>query len=95
MTKPSYTSPFPFRRTYHALVREQQRSIFRSMIDLLIDLGEPVPAHGNALMYRFNRSTWSEASEILGQDAPAYAKFRNVYAITSQDGAIITVGWLH
>lgn len=79
----------------HAEVRMQQRSITPEAIDLLLDYAVASPVGGGAVSYRFTKATWDIAMSALGDEAPAYRRFRNAYVIEGRDGVIITTAWLH
>ncbi|WP_152608781.1 hypothetical protein [Croceibacterium mercuriale] len=85
--------PTPLSR--HGALRSQQRSIPPLIIDLLIDFGEESFAGEGCYRYFFTKRTWSFLIRRVGSRAKDLERYRSAYAVVSEDGQLVTVGWVH
>jgi hypothetical protein len=81
--------------TQHGLIRSQQRSIPRDVIELLIDFGEEEAAGGGCYRYFFTRRAWHAMSRHCDMKVRRFERYRNAYVVVCGDGLVVTVGWLH
>lgn len=79
----------------HARARSQQRCIPSMVRDLVLDFGIATPAGEGARRYTFDKRSWREVESYLGPQAKHYARYRNVFVLLSDDGVVVTVGWIH
>ncbi|WP_052208963.1 hypothetical protein [Croceibacterium mercuriale] len=79
----------------HALLRMQQRSIPHRVVELLLDLTDPVDAGDGCTLHRFCADSWAEAGRSAGSLAPRLDRYRNAYAILGADGTVVTAARLH
>ena len=84
-----------FSYSHHAAMRQVQRSIPDTLVELLLAFAWPKPAGGSCLKYSFDAETWAEAAEVLGAQAARLERFRHVYLIEDSRGVIVTVAWEH
>lgn len=92
---PSLHSPFRHQLSRHALVRMQQRSIPHFLVDLLIELTDPVPAGSGCSLHRFDADSWAEAQHMMGGRARELDRYRNAYVIVAEDGLVVTAARLN
>lgn len=81
--------------TRHAQVRMQQRSIPQIIIDLLVDFGDRHAAGSGAESCFFSKRSWRRVIRHAGSAARHLERWRNVYIILSEDGAVVTAAWRH
>lgn len=79
----------------HARARMQQRSIPRFAVELLLEFADPVEVPGDCVKHSFNADSWADARDFLGADAGKLDRYRYAYAIVSDEGTVVTVGWLN
>lgn len=92
---PTFRPIPPTKLSQHARVRMQQRSIPHFIIELLIDYAHPVPAGDGCTSHAFTAETWAEAKQALGPQARNLDRYRNAYAIVSDDGCVVTAARAH
>lgn len=85
----------PLRFSHHGKARQQQRSIPPFVIDALTDYGDERFLGGGIRSFGFSKWGWRRFSQYMGQAIHAYEKYRNVYIVLAEDGAVITVAWRH
>jgi len=83
------------RMTVHALTRAQQRCIDIEAIRLLLDYGLAEPAGAGFEKYYLPSRTLAEIKNDLQLPASRIDRFKNLYAVVSADGSVVTVGRLH
>jgi hypothetical protein len=76
--------------TRHASVRLQQRAIPPLLIDFLLEFGVRAPAGSGAESYCFSKKGWRRLQRLLGPTAKHFDKYRDVFAVVSGDGLVIT-----
>ncbi|MEY4967110.1 MAG: hypothetical protein RL274_2693 [Pseudomonadota bacterium] len=81
--------------TKHCERRMQDRCIPESVVDLLQDFGESVPAGGGTEKFFFTKKSFRKVIRYHGPQAKYFDKYRNAYVIISIDGTVITAGYLH
>mgnify|MGYP001252665760 CR=1 FL=1 len=81
--------------SHHALLRMQQRSIPHRVVELLIELADPVDAGDGCMLLRFDADSWAEARRIAGGRATWLDRYRNAYVILAGSGLVVTAGHLH
>jgi hypothetical protein len=84
-----------YRLSNHARARMQQRSIPLYVVEMLLDLADPIEVPGECAKHSFNAHSWREARDLLGRQANQLDRYRYAYAIVSENGTVVTVGWLH
>lgn len=77
--------------TSHASARLQQRAIPVRIVDLLVEFGSSMRAHGADRMF-FDKAARRRLSRNLGgkRDFQAIERWMNVYIIVSDDGQLVT-----
>lgn len=82
-----------FLETRHAALRRQQRGIPAEALDLLWDFGRVARSHGADRLF-FDRRARRRAAAALGTQALRRAeRLLNTYAVISDEGGVVTVGW--
>lgn len=84
-----------YRLSRHACARMQQRSIPPFVVELLLELADPVDALGGCMEYRFDAISWAEARHQLGPNASRLDRYRDAYAIVADNGTVVTASRLH
>lgn len=80
----------------HSRVRSKQRSVSDILLYMLFMYGDHRLCRGGASSIYFSRSSLDEIRSELGPDCHKRCeKFRNVYAVVSGDGTLITVARSH
>jgi hypothetical protein len=77
--------------TKHVLTRSQQRGIPRSIVELILQYGEPKNAPGNAYKYEVAGKTIPQLQSHLKGLLQEVEKLRDKVVVVSDDGCIITV----
>jgi|TARA_A100001391_G_C5084284_1_gene280712 hypothetical protein len=77
--------------THHARVRSAQRSIPLSIIETILDYGDPKPASGRALRILFDTASIRLAAEGNRRLQSELERYRNTYLIVGDSDSIITV----
>lgn len=101
MTLLSQCDTFPLIRrepaplTRHGVIRSQQRSLPRAVVDALIDFGEVEHDGRAAVRHFFSKRAWRAYSRYLGTEAKHYERYRSAYVVIAEDGTVITAGWRH
>lgn len=83
------------RFSQHAAKRQSERCIPPFIIDALIDFGDERHVGGGCRSYSFAKSSWQGFKRYMGKAISAYDKYRNVYLVVAEDGAVVTVAWRH
>jgi hypothetical protein len=80
----------------HAHWRQAQRSFPDELIVLLLNFAREKQAGRGCLRYQFDKKTWAEAAEWLGQRAVLFERYRNkAYLIEGRPDTVVTVAWKH
>lgn len=79
----------------HASIRCNQRSISSAGVEFLLEYGVARHCGRGCESYSFDRRSWNAAAAAYGARIVAFERYRNLYAIISADGAVVTVAWRH
>ena len=79
--------------TQHAAQRMQQRSISHEGIDLVLDFGKLRHCKQGCTSYSFDKRSWKAAMDSNELSGTNLERFRNLYVVVADDGAIVTVAW--
>jgi hypothetical protein len=83
---------YGFAETKHSLVRSQQRSINNTVKELLLIYGDSCRCGGGVDRIYFSKDSLNEILSDLGSPVCKMCeKFKNTYAIVSEDGVLITI----
>ncbi|QDZ29562.1 hypothetical protein [Noviherbaspirillum sp. UKPF54] len=77
--------------TRHAQIRQQQRGIPPIVVDLLLGFGATKYAGKGATTHYFDKAARRKIRVYAGRLAPLIDEYLDYYAITSEDGALVTV----
>ncbi len=77
--------------TKHALVRQQQRCVLLSTIELILEHGTPLKKPGKAYEYRILKKNKKELLSDLPQNRQVIDKIMGKRVLVSSEGVIITV----
>lgn len=81
--------------TRHGALRRQQRSIPNAVIEGLIDFGEERHDRRGCISYSFSKRSWRCYARHLGDNVKKYERYRSVYVVVAENGAVITTAWRH
>lgn len=85
-----------FRKTRHARLRQDQRSIPEMAIEMLLKFGSSEPSHDDTERLYFSDKDWKKVKRYFGAWMPNKAgQLRDLYMVVSSDGAIVTVAHKH
>lgn len=79
-----------YRLTKHARLRMQQRAIPLFVVELLIDLANPVDTYDGCTLHRFDRYSWAEARSLVGGSANKLDHYRNACVVLGARGDVVT-----
>lgn len=74
----------------HAQLRSQQRGIPESLLDLVLEYGEPKVVGGDAISYEVSGKNANAIQAHLKQLIQNIDKVKNKVVVTGSDGTIIT-----
>lgn len=74
----------------HAKIRIQQRGIPLSVVELIIQYGEPKKAQGNAYKYEVNGNMIPKLQSHIKDLLQQVEKLKNKVVVVAEDDAIIT-----
>jgi hypothetical protein len=80
--------------TEHAKIRMKQRSLTYNKVKLLLTFGEEQRTVGQARKIYMSKRSIREANDGLEFDHPLEGSATKMYAVISDTGAIITVGYM-
>lgn len=83
------------RKSTHARIRMQQRSIPADVVELLIAVGDEFPAGRGCSKLRFTDRNWSEALQFSGERESRLERYRNTYVVVSNTGDVVTAAHSH
>lgn len=77
----------------HAAKRLQQRAIPIAFVDLVIEHGIERPCGGGCSSHSLDKRGWHTIERRFGRYAASLRRARDLYVVTSSDGAVITAAW--
>lgn len=77
--------------TKHASERQQQRSIPKIMIDLIVEFGAVERAGTDARKYYFDKTSRRRVRSYAVQLSPSIEGYLDYYVVVSDSGNVITV----
>ena len=81
--------------TKHAKRRQSERCIPPFIVDALIDFGDERYVGEGCRSYSFAKSSWKGFARYMGKAISAYDRYRDIYLVIADDGAVLTVAWRH
>lgn len=86
----------PLQKTYHARVRQTQRSVPDIAIELLQKFGSSAPSYDGSERIYFSEKDWKRVKRHFGAWMPNKSgQLRGLYMIISAEGSIITIAHQH